>query len=676
MKKHIDLFVSLLIAAISVTSCAIQGADGFSKDPTAPVMTAHNDILITPATLEEDVVFSWQKARFLGIDNVRYTLHAVVGESDAVIASDIDGLAFRTQKSQLREKLLSSFSLAPNATHNMSFYVSVKDNSGKALNSDKISLNIYLYDNAVPAVVESVESVLILDKENPGEMIDLLVWESARLVYGEEVSYTVMASVGENKVKVASGLDGNSFSLTADELNEVAVSAGAVEEQASDVTFSVLACCESIPEGIASNGVVINITTYVATFPETLYIPGSYQGWNPASAPTLKLSKSVKGQYEGFVDLRTDDMSDVQFKFSPFPEWKDDFSFGEIEVTKFGEGNWAHVTGKGIVSDNIVCPSGIYYMKVSKKFNTIELVQVERLSLIGGFNSWSADEDLIFDPAKNTWSTVEPIEMTNGTEYKIRFNHDWTYSFGGKESEITFGGENIAFEKADGKYLFVLNVAGSPFTMNAVDINMPDKLIIAGDYGYGIRTSTWNPTDQCPIFLKDSGKGIYKGYISMFNAQWKEDGCEFKVVKNGNEWIGGTLISSENGEYLFALGDGGNMFVPFGHYYFEVDMINGTAKLVSLEKTGIIGSFEPSGWGSDVDMTYNAETGKFTVEQAFAAGNEFKFRFNGDWSYNLGESGSTLVHDGSNIVVAEAGTYLITLDLMGDNAPEFKIEKK
>ena len=162
----------------------------------------------------------------------------------------------------------------------------------------------------------------------------------------------------------------------------------------------------------------------------------------------------------------------------------------------------------------------------------------------------------------------------------------------------------------------------------------------------------------------------------MFNAQWKEDGCEFKVVKNGNEWIGGTLISSENGEYLFALGDGGNMFVPFGHYYFEVDMINGTAKLVSLEKTGIIGSFEPSGWGSDVDMTYNAETGKFTVEQAFAAGNEFKFRFNGDWSYNLGESGSTLVHDGSNIVVAEAGTYLITLDLMGDNAPEFKIEKK
>ena len=119
MKKHIYLFVTLLIAAISVTSCAIQGADGFSKDPTAPVMTAHNDILITPATLEEDVVFSWQKARFLGIDNVRYTLHAVVGESDAVIASDIDGLAFRTQKSQLREKLLSSFSLAPNATHNM-----------------------------------------------------------------------------------------------------------------------------------------------------------------------------------------------------------------------------------------------------------------------------------------------------------------------------------------------------------------------------------------------------------------------------------------------------------------------------------------------------------------------------------------------------------------------------
>lgn len=80
--------------------------------------------------------------------------------------------------------------------------------------------------------------------------------------------------------------------------------------------------------------------------------------------------------------------------------------------------------------------------------------------------------------------------------------------------------------------------------------------------------------------------------------------------------------------------------------------------MLKIETVGIIGGFAASGWGSDVVMT-SADGGiTWTADVTFAAGDEFKVRFNGNWDYNLG-GGNVL--DGDNIKVAEAGTYTVTL---------------
>ena len=75
-------------------------------------------------------------------------------------------------------------------------------------------------------------------------------------------------------------------------------------------------------------------------------------------------------------------------------------------------------------------------------------------------------------------------------------------------------------------------------------------------------------------------------------------------------------------------------------------------------------------------MTVDAATLTYQVEQAFAAGDEWKFRFNGDWAYNLGQSGDVLAHDGANIKIETEGTYVITLDMAHGSEPVYTIVAK
>lgn len=79
---------------------------------------------------------------------------------------------------------------------------------------------------------------------------------------------------------------------------------------------------------------------------------------------------------------------------------------------------------------------------------------------------------------------------------------------------------------------------------------------------------------------------------------------------------------------------------------------------------GVIGSSTESGWDSDQDMLYDAEAEQYILTLDLVAG-EMKFRKDDDWAVNLGGSAEALVHNGDNIVVAEAGNYTITLTVEG-----------
>jgi len=167
---------------------------------------------------------------------------------------------------------------------------------------------------------------------------------------------------------------------------------------------------------------------------------------------------------------------------------------------------------------------------------------------------------------------------------------------------------------------------------------------------------SWTPATSVPLYSTDFI--TYKGYLSL-------DG-EFKFTST-DSWDGTNYGNGGEG-ILSTDGGAGNLSLSKGFYYVEVNTSTYTWTSVEITTYGIIGSFND--WSASLPMTFDAATSTYTVEAELPANTEFKFRANDDWAINLGGTLGNLVPNGGNIIVAEAGTYTITLDL--SDAANFK----
>ncbi|MGG9972216.1 SusE domain-containing protein [Ferruginibacter sp. SUN002] len=125
------------------------------------------------------------------------------------------------------------------------------------------------------------------------------------------------------------------------------------------------------------------------------------------------------------------------------------------------------------------------------------------------------------------------------------------------------------------------------------------------------------------------------------------------------------------------------MAVPSAGYYYLTANIDPAVKAWTATKTtwSIIGDAtaggNASGWNTDIPMTYDAGTKKWTVTANMSATGSFKFRANNAWVLDFGIAAGApagklswsdnplLGYDASinNLTVAEDGNYTITLDL-------------
>lgn len=470
MKWIRNIFAASAVA-IAAVACTIESEDTFSTSPVAPVMDAHSDILITNGTKAESVTFTWTAARFIDADAYLYNLNVKSGEKEAVLKQGIKDAFCTISKDELRTFLKTNFELEKNATHQLSFSVNVADNAGNVYSSPALAVKVYFYDDAVAPVLSAPASAIVLDKEKAADEIEVLAWAAARLEYGENVTYKVTMTCGDGKeTELAKDLDGTSFRTTVDGLNEAVIAAGATEGKEAELTFKVYAYCASLPAGVFSNAVKVKITTYILSFPEKMWLPGSYQKWDIANAPALSLSSKQKGVYQGFVDLSTADGSDAEFKFSATPSWsKTDFGFEDVTITTKGSEDdlpFAYAESKTLGGSNIKVPSGLYYIKLDKKNGTLVMVQVKNLEIGGSFAASGWGTFFPMTKKGSRWAAAIDFKMKPDDEIKIRFNSDWTYSFGGELDNVVFGGGNIKFTKPDGEYSLVFNTETSDFSLD------------------------------------------------------------------------------------------------------------------------------------------------------------------------------------------------------------------
>lgn len=471
MKWIRNIFAASAVA-IAAVACTIESEDTFSTSPVAPELDAHSDILITNGTKAESVTFTWTAARFIDADEYLYNLNVKSGEKEVALKQGIKDAFCTISKEELRTFLKTNFELEKNATHSLSFSVSVADNAGKVYSSPTLAVKVYFYDDVVAPVLSAPASAIVLDKEKAADEIEVLGWDAARLEYGEGVTYKVTMKCGDGKeTELAKDLDGTSYRTTVDGLNEAVIAAGATEGKEAELTFKVYAYCTSLPAGVVSNAVKVKITTYILSFPEKMWLPGSFQspGWDIANAPSLSVSAKQKGVYQGFVDLSTADGSDAEFKFSAAPSWSGvDFGFEDVTVETKGSETlpFAYAESKTLGGSNIKVPSGLYYIKLDKKNGTLVMVQVKNLEIGGSFaaSGWGTFFPMTKKGSK--WAAVVDFKMKPDDEIKIRFNSDWTYSFGGELDNVVFGGGNIKFTESAGEYSLVFNTETSDFSLD------------------------------------------------------------------------------------------------------------------------------------------------------------------------------------------------------------------
>ena len=358
-------------------------------------------------------------------------------------------------------------------------------------------------------------------------------------------------------------------------------------------------------------------------FNEFIYEIGGESGW----ATNHALAGNGSGQYVGFYYLNS------EFKFKPNEDnWDGDYE--KVEGTAY-EGTLSE-QGAG----NVDAPeAGFYKIDVDLAAMTYKLTAITAIGIIGNGGDWNNDIDMTYNAEGGYWEVY--TDLAAG-EFKFRANHDWAINWGGTFDDLQQDGANLNVATA-GKY-FVRLFLGCPGKQRCSISSFSENIYeIGGESG-------WSTSH----LLLGNGNGQYQG-IYYLNG-------EFKFKPNADNWDGDyEKVEGTAYEGTLAEQGAGNIDAPeAGVYVIDVDLAAMTYKLTALTAVGIIGN--GGDWNNDIDMTYNVDAGCFEVTTELAAG-EFKFRANHDWAINWGGSFDNLTQDGSNLSVAEAGTYKVQLFL-------------
>jgi len=196
--------------------------------------------------------------------------------------------------------------------------------------------------------------------------------------------------------------------------------------------------------------VPVKITPYTASLDAAkLWMPGDYQGWDPASAPNL-YDWDGDGIFTGYLYMSADAAS-FQFKFTSDPSW-DGINYGAAEA----EGVLDPDGGAG----NLELPAAGGY-QITVDLNTLTWSYVaEDWGVIGQWLDWAEDINMEWD-AENNWLhvIVADIPAQEDQRFKFRANDGWDINLGISDPDDGFlvpGGDDIPIPDG-GTYEFILD---------------------------------------------------------------------------------------------------------------------------------------------------------------------------------------------------------------------------
>ena len=211
----------------------------------------------------------------------------------------------------------------------------------------------------------------------------------------------------------------------------------------------------------------------------------------------------------------------------------------------------------------------------------------------------------------------------------------------------------------------------------------PEYINLVGDFN-GL---SWaGDAAKSPILyrvLKDADVNApyYFGVVSYTPGDYGACKIYYKDEAGAEYWYGIETLA----EGVTGITDkDGNFAVPAGVYVVAFDFNAKKSHFLPVESLGFIGSATEKGWDAQTNLTF--ADGKFTGEVVLGEGG-YKIRVNENWNhpfyggsatdngFNLGGDPNKLVYQGSDIMVAETGTFNVTIDVTGNENNVVKFEK-
>ncbi|RAV99166.1 SusE domain-containing protein [Pseudochryseolinea flava] len=316
---------------------------------------------------------------------------------------------------------------------------------------EKDETKAVLSPNSTPATITSQANGF--EKEiTPETLAESLefTWNEAN--YGVETQVTYTVEIGttdafENPTVVGTS-NTNKLAVLLGDLNTKLLND--LELPANETSSLQLRVVASIggKYALQSNPVGIKIKTYKAedAKPASLWLPGGYQGWNPATAPVIY---SIGGdEFEGYVYIK----EGTGFKFTSDPDWVH---------TNYG---YAGVTGKlttdGAADGMSIQTEGYYRLKANIAELTYEIQLVSTWGMIGTAtpNNWDASTPMTYNKDTDEWTAT--LDLKAGA-LKFRANNDWGLNYGPENSNLLTGKlihtDGAISISEDGNYTVVLD---------------------------------------------------------------------------------------------------------------------------------------------------------------------------------------------------------------------------
>ena len=277
------------------------------------------------------------------------------------------------------------------------------------------------------ALTASKTSVVLTPAVNDSSVISFS-WPAVTYKIKAPVTYTLQISVPSdtigttawaNAANIVIGEDVLAKTFKGLELNTIALTRlGLPKDSVSNVVARVMAYLD---RPVYSNAVAFTVNPYLVTVLGTLYLPGDYQGWNPAAAATIREAAGRPRMYEGYVNFPAG--GTFQFKMTPQPDWNPTAygdatgTSGDIIVANYAGGNMS-VPGDG-------------YYELTADLNTNKWTATKTTwSIIGDATpgGWGGDTQLTYDAANQVWKVT--CNMLQNGSFKFRANNAWLIDFG------------------------------------------------------------------------------------------------------------------------------------------------------------------------------------------------------------------------------------------------------